>query len=82
MSGGPQVGDKVRLKWNGFPQVPRYMEGWQAEVVRDVRIRSVKRGFVYLVRVKLLVGDPGKVLPVRLDQIEPVPDEQPVEQVA
>ena len=79
MSGGPKVGDKVRLKWNGFPQVARYMEGWIGEVVREVRIRSVKRGFVYLVRVKL---HDGEVRAVRLDQIEPVADEQPAEQVA
>jgi hypothetical protein len=32
-----QPGEQARLRWNGFPQVPRYMDGWSVTVVGCTR---------------------------------------------
>lgn len=28
-----QIGDKVRLNWNGFPQLPKWLDGDEAEII-------------------------------------------------
>lgn len=32
-----QTGEQAKLRWNGFPQVPRYMDGWDVTVIRCTR---------------------------------------------
>lgn len=30
-------GEEARLRWNGYPQVPRYMDDWSVTIIRCTR---------------------------------------------
>jgi len=64
-----EPGETAWLRWNGFPQVPRYMSDWAVTVLRCSRSGPAS---VPLYRVR--VHQDGTSRTVRADQLE-VPHE-------